>query len=115
MSLLPLGSVIKIKNYKFCVIGYSSVDREQLVETGYLAVSYPLGFTSINKTVFIPKDNLPDLEDVDPAVKQKVRFIAVANVDEIITEALLPVAGHKDNSVIFNTIVPDSASNRISQ
>ena len=56
MSLLPLGSVIKIKNYKFCVIGYSSVDREQLVETGYLAVSYPLGFTSINKTVFIPKD-----------------------------------------------------------
>ena len=67
------------------------------------------------KTVFIPKDNLPDLEDVDPAVKQKVRFIAVANVDEIITEALLPVAGHKDNSVIFNTIVPDSASNRISQ
>ncbi len=67
------------------------------------------------KTVFIPKDNLPDLEDIDPAVKQKVRFIAVANVDEIITEALLPVAGHKDNSVIFNTIVPDSASNRISQ
>ena len=67
------------------------------------------------KTVFIPKDNLPDLEDVDPAVKQKVRFIAVANVDEIITEALLPVTAHKDNSVIFSSMVQEAAPNRISQ
>lgn len=42
----------------------------------------------VNK-VFIPNDNLPDLDEVDPVVKDKVEFIAVSNVEEIIEQALL--------------------------
>ena len=40
------------------------------------------------KTVFIPKANVPDLDDVDEVVKQNVKFIPVSYVDEIITCAL---------------------------
>ncbi len=41
------------------------------------------------KTVFIPKENVSDLEEVDDIVKQNVRFIPVSNVEEILEYALL--------------------------
>lgn len=40
------------------------------------------------KTVFIPKDNIPDLQDVDDKVKENVEFIAVSYVDQVIEKAL---------------------------
>ncbi len=40
------------------------------------------------KTVFIPKDNIPDLDDVDETVKQNIKFVPVSFVDEIIDSAL---------------------------
>ena len=45
-------------------------------------------YTGGVKTVFIPKDNIADLEDVDSRVKENVEFVPVSNVDEIITKAL---------------------------
>lgn len=44
------------------------------------------------KTVFIPKDNLSDLDDVDETVKNNINFISVGHIDEIINAALLPAA-----------------------
>ena len=41
------------------------------------------------KTVFIPKDNLPDLDEVDAAVKKALVFVPVTSVDEIIKAALV--------------------------
>lgn len=41
------------------------------------------------KTVFIPKDNIPDIDDVDPEVRAKLHFIPVSNVEEIIDSALV--------------------------
>ncbi len=41
------------------------------------------------KTVFIPKDNLSDLEEVDSVVKENVRFIPVSKVEEILEYALV--------------------------
>lgn len=40
------------------------------------------------KTVFIPKDNVPDLEEVDQKVKENLEFVPVGFVDEIIDKAL---------------------------
>ena len=54
MELLPLGSIIKVNNYKLCIIGYASSDNESSSEYGYFVVSYPFGFTNIEKTIFIP-------------------------------------------------------------
>lgn len=39
------------------------------------------------KTVFIPEENRRDLEEIDPVVKAKVRFIPVSSVDEILARA----------------------------
>lgn len=40
------------------------------------------------KTVLIPKDNAPDLEKVDAAVKEKVTFIPVSELSEVLEIAL---------------------------
>ena len=39
--------------------------------------------------VLIPEANVPDLQEVDPAVKEKLTFIPVKNVDEVLDNALL--------------------------
>lgn len=38
--------------------------------------------------VFIPADNVPDLDEVDEAVKAAVEFVPVRNVDEVLRDAL---------------------------
>lgn len=54
MTLLPLGSVLKINDLKVCIIGYTSVEKENASVLGYFVVSYPLGFTNIDKVFFVP-------------------------------------------------------------
>lgn len=46
------------------------------------------------KTVFIPKANVPDLEEVDGVVKEKLEFIPVEFVGDIIDKALVPLNSH---------------------
>ena len=48
------------------------------------------------KTVFIPKANVPDLEEVDGVVKEKVEFIPVEFVGDIIDKALVPFKNDTD-------------------
>jgi ATP-dependent Lon protease len=43
------------------------------------------------KTVFIPKANLPDLDEVDAKVKENIEFVPVEYVGGIIDKALLPL------------------------
>ena len=48
------------------------------------------------KTVFIPKANVPDLEEVDGVVKEKVEFVPVEFVGDIIERALVPFKNDTD-------------------
>lgn len=60
------------------------------------------------KTVFIPKDNVADIDEVDEAVKKSIDFIPVTFVGDIIDRALVPhgeAAGRKE----FCHTVYDSA------
>jgi ATP-dependent Lon protease len=41
------------------------------------------------KTVILPADNEPDLEEIDPLVRAKLSFIPVSTVDEVIPAALV--------------------------
>ena len=66
------------------------------------------------KTVFIPKDNVADLDEVDSTVKANVRFVPVSSVDEIIKEALV-FDGEKDKTLMLGGIMPKPAVNAISQ
>ncbi len=40
------------------------------------------------KTVIIPEENLPDLEEVDPVVKEHVTFFPVKTLDNVLQTAL---------------------------
>lgn len=56
MKLLPLGTVLHFKKHNGFIMGYTTVEKEQGRVTGYIIAPYPLGFTSIEKTAFIPHD-----------------------------------------------------------
>ena len=46
-------------------------------------------------TVVIPYGNIPDIEEIDDAVKKKIQFVPVKNVDEVIDVALFAEEAEK--------------------
>lgn len=62
------------------------------------------------KTVFIPRENLPDLDEVSETVKNAVKFVPVSYVTEIIDSALLPL--EQESQKVYYT--PESASEKVS-
>ena len=67
------------------------------------------------KTVFIPKDNLADLEEVDAVVKENIKFVPVSNVAEILDYALINNSEEKKDINLFSNVLEASANNRVSQ
>ena len=66
------------------------------------------------KRVFIPKDNVADLDEVDSEVKNHIQFVPVSYVDDIISEAL--IKEQKENEKIaFCEPTVKTESKRISQ
>ncbi|MBO5089932.1 MAG: endopeptidase La [Clostridia bacterium] len=64
-------------------------------------------------TVYIPKENLPDLDEVDPLVLEKVKFVPVTNVSQIIDCVLLSdKCEEKNEKVYFSEAKPNV--NRVS-
>lgn len=63
--------------------------RGKVLPIGGLREKSMAAYTAGIKKVFIPYDNIPDLEDIDKTVLSKVEFIAVNRVDEIISDALI--------------------------
>lgn len=53
------------------------------------------------KQVFIPYDNIPDIDEVDEKVRENVEFIPVQYVTEIIDRALLPLVEEPKESTTF--------------
>ena len=53
------------------------------------------------KRVFIPYDNIPDIDEVDEKVRENIEFIPVRYVGEIIDRALLPLESDKTDKVDY--------------
>ena len=47
------------------------------------------------KTVIIPQDNLPDLEDIDPVVKEALTFVPASDAETVLKAALVRPAEQK--------------------
>ena len=47
------------------------------------------------KTVILPKDNVPDLQDVDDVVKKNIEFIPVSSLGQVWNRAIM-----KDGNVL---------------
>ncbi len=55
------------------------------------------------KKVFIPIENLPNLDDVDQIVKDNVEFKAVETIDDLLPEALVSMpSAESDNKEFYN-------------
>lgn len=65
-------------------------------------------------TVIIPYGNVPDIEEIDEAVKKKVRFIPAKNVDEVVDIALYP-ALHSKNERTHKEITDNHIPHKSSQ
>ncbi len=64
------------------------------------------------KTVLFPADNLPDLADIDPIVKDNVQFIPVKKIDSALENALqyMPMPLPQETTVIQAEVVKAPAS-----
>ena len=61
MKFLPLGTIIRVNAHKLCIVGYAAAEKETGSVYGYTVVSYPLGFTNIDKVFFIPQTPEPEI------------------------------------------------------
>jgi len=64
--------------------------RGNVLPIGGLREKTMAAYTNGIKTVIIPYDNLDDLDEADPKVKENIRFIPARHIDTVIENALLP-------------------------
>lgn len=92
--------------------------RGRVLPIGGLKEKSMAAYKSGIKTVFIPVDNVPNLEEVDEQVKKNVTFIPAQNVSEIILGALvmkneMPSPESKNKKIIVPSM--DVAATAISR
>lgn len=56
------------------------------------------------KTVIVPKDNMPDLDDIDDTVKMNLEFVFAEKIQDVLDAALVP---NEDNNHFSVEFVPD--------
>ncbi len=78
--------------------------RGRVLPIGGLKEKSMAAYTGGVKTVFMPRENIPDLEEVDETVKKNVTFIPVSNADEVINGALVSLEEHSDNKTVYMEI-----------
>lgn len=69
--------------------------RGRVLPIGGLREKTMAAFRNGIHTVFIPQDNIKDLEEIDPTVRGGLHFVPVAHVNEVLAQALM---GHESVS-----------------
>ncbi|MBR4172972.1 MAG: YebC/PmpR family DNA-binding transcriptional regulator [Clostridia bacterium] len=87
--------------------------RGRVLPIGGLKEKAMAAYTGGVKTVFIPKENLPDLDEVDKTVRENITFIPVSRVEDIIDSALKPQNAPKSETPAFNTENTKSYAERL--
>ena len=85
--------------------------RGRVLAIGGLKEKSMAAYTGGVKTVFMPKENIPDLDDVDPKVRENIEFVPCEYVDDIIERALVPCMP-EEKTATYN-IEPQKAAVRI--
>ncbi|MBE6749742.1 MAG: endopeptidase La [Ruminococcaceae bacterium] len=89
--------------------------RGRVLAIGGLKEKSMAAFRGGVKTVFIPKDNIPDLEEVDEIVKQNVNFVPVSFVDEIISSAIVDVFTDSSDWSVNTNLIQNTNINSVRQ
>lgn len=64
----------------------------QVLPIGGLREKTMAAYKSGIRTVLIPKENVPDLREIDPTVANALEFVAVSDVADLLSRVLLPIA-----------------------
>lgn len=97
--------------------------RGRVLPIGGLREKTMAAFRNGIRTVFIPEDNVKDLEEIDPTVRSGLHFIPVSHVSEVLSQALMGTENrseqHTGQDSAMEMISPTqdgaSACTRISQ
>ena len=78
--------------------------RGRVMPIGGLREKSMAAFRNGIKKVFIPIENLPNLDEVDDIVKESIEFKAIETIDELLPEALvsMPESREQNKSLLFN-------------
>lgn len=87
--------------------------RGRVLAIGGLKEKTMAAYTSGVKTVFIPKENIPDLEDVDEKVKNNLKIIPVSYVDDILKYAF--VDAEQNIPILSDSALLNTTVNTVSQ
>ncbi len=63
--------------------------RGRVLPIGGLKEKTMAAFRAGIKTVIIPEENLPDLDEIDPTVRAALRFVPVSHMDQVLPEILV--------------------------
>ncbi len=72
--------------------------RGRVLPIGGLREKTMAAYREEMRTVIIPKGNVPDLAEVDEAVREKLHFVAAQTVDDVLAVALLPAEPAPENT-----------------
>ena len=60
-NIVPIGSIVEIKESKYCVMGYGSINKDGKEIYGYYGVIPPVGFMNLENVAFIPYANVTNV------------------------------------------------------
>ena len=87
--------------------------RGNVLPIGGLKEKTMAAYTAGVSTVFIPEDNVKDLEDIDPEARKNLKFVPVRKVSDILIAALtepeiIPTSKAKKTEEEYPEIIPNA-------
>lgn len=74
--------------------------RGRILPIGGLKEKTMAAYRNGIKTVYIPEDNVSDIEEIDKTVRKMLQFISAEHIDAILDEILLPSADRKEQKSV---------------
>ena len=88
--------------------------RGKILPIGGLKEKSMAAYKAGINTVYIPKDNMPDVEEIDPVVKEAVKFVPCENFTDVLMSATVEpvVVNEKRDILLTEQRVPVSSTVR---
>ena len=83
--------------------------RGRVLAIGGLKEKTMAAYRSGIKTVILPKENEKDLRDIDPTVREGLRFVPAETIDTVLAEALVYPEQHNSLEELTAVFAPPAA------
>ncbi|MCQ2455030.1 MAG: endopeptidase La [Clostridia bacterium] len=87
--------------------------RGRVLPIGGLKEKAMAAYTGGVKTVFIPSENIPDIDEVDKTVRDNINFVPVRRVEEVIDGALINIETPAEKPIYIENNYGTSKNERV--